>query len=166
MNYNIPGACLLNRPPVPAMDLKSNSSGLWRQILETCCRLRRLCRKQSNSVAQHDKTPVKSTCLSRDMIFMSHRCDIMFWLYTFRSCNTSTFSLITFAVLRHITFWCRLVYYKTLILWNSLIYTILKPCKWRHKPSQSSQRILTCSSYSPYKIWLGLWQHFYSFKIV
>ena len=27
-NYNIPRACLLNRPPVPAMDLKSNRSGL------------------------------------------------------------------------------------------------------------------------------------------
>ena len=27
-NYNIPRACLLNRSPVPAMDLKSNKSGL------------------------------------------------------------------------------------------------------------------------------------------
>ena len=27
-NYNIPRACLLNRSPVPAMDLKSNRSGL------------------------------------------------------------------------------------------------------------------------------------------
>ena len=27
-NYNIPRACLLNRPPVLAMDLKSNRSGL------------------------------------------------------------------------------------------------------------------------------------------
>ena len=26
--YNIPGACLLNRSPVPAMVLKSNRSGL------------------------------------------------------------------------------------------------------------------------------------------
>ena len=26
--YNIPRACLLNRSPVPAMDLKSNRSGL------------------------------------------------------------------------------------------------------------------------------------------
>ena len=34
-----------------------------------------------------------------------------------------------------------------LILWNSLIYTILKPQKWRHKPSQSSQRILAYGSY-------------------
>ena len=53
-------------------------------ILETCHRLRRLCRKHSNNVAQHDKTPVKSTLLSRDknilssdMIFKSHRSDIM-----------------------------------------------------------------------------------------
>ena len=28
VNYNIPRACLLNRSPVPAMDLKSNRSGL------------------------------------------------------------------------------------------------------------------------------------------
>ena len=27
-DYNIPRACLLNRSPVPAMDLKSNRSGL------------------------------------------------------------------------------------------------------------------------------------------
>ena len=27
-HYNIPRACLLNRPPVPAMNLKSNRSGL------------------------------------------------------------------------------------------------------------------------------------------
>ena len=34
--YNIPRACLLNRPPVPAMDLKSNKSGLCHHMLETC----------------------------------------------------------------------------------------------------------------------------------
>ena len=28
INYNIPKACLLNRSPVPAMDQKSNRSGL------------------------------------------------------------------------------------------------------------------------------------------
>ena len=27
-HYNIPRACLVNRPPIPAMDLKSNRSGL------------------------------------------------------------------------------------------------------------------------------------------
>ena len=27
-HYNIPDACLLNRSPVPAMDLKSNRSGV------------------------------------------------------------------------------------------------------------------------------------------
>ena len=27
-------------------------------------------------------------------------------------------------------------------------------------------RHTTCGSYSPYKIWLGLWRHFYGFKIV
>ena len=53
-------------------------------MLETCRRLRRLCRKRSNNVARHDNTPVKSTLLSRDknilsrdMTFMSRRSDIM-----------------------------------------------------------------------------------------
>ena len=101
--YNIPRVCLLNRSPIPAMDLKSNRSGLWRHMLETCRRLTRLCRERSNNVARHDKTSIKSTLLSRDMIFMSHRIDVMLWLYTFRSCNTCTFSLPTFAVLRHTT---------------------------------------------------------------
>ena len=85
--YNIPRACLRNRSPVPAMDLKSNRWGLWRHLLETCRRLRRLCRKLSHNVARHDKTPVKSTLLSRDknilsrdMISMSRRSDSMLWL--------------------------------------------------------------------------------------
>ena len=58
-------------------------------MLETCRRLRRLCRKCSNNVARHDKTPVKSTLLSRDknilsrdMSFMSRRSDIT--VVTFR----------------------------------------------------------------------------------
>ena len=128
-NYNIPRACLLNRSPVPAMDLKRNKSGLWRHKLETCRRLRWLCRKHSNNVARHDKTLAKSTFLSRDMSSMSRSSDIMLWLlyikklqymhfqfdyfcvavtlccdfYTLRSCNTCTFSLTTFAVLRNTT---------------------------------------------------------------
>ena len=44
---NIPRSCFLNRSPVPAMDLKCNRSGLWRHMLETCRRLRKLCRKHS-----------------------------------------------------------------------------------------------------------------------
>ena len=56
--YNIPRACLLDRSPVPAMVLKSNRSGLCYHMLETCRGLR-LCRKRSNNVARHDKTPVK-----------------------------------------------------------------------------------------------------------
>ena len=35
-----------------------------------CHRLRRLCRKHSNNVARHDKAPVKSTLLLRDMSFI------------------------------------------------------------------------------------------------
>ena len=87
--YNIPRACLFNRSPVPAMDLKSNRSSLWRHMLETCRMLGRLCRKHSNNVARHDKTPVKSTLssrdkniLSRDMSLMSRRSDIMLWLHS------------------------------------------------------------------------------------
>ena len=71
---------------------------------------RRLCRKRSNNVARHDKTPVKSillsrdkNILSRDMSFMSRRVTLCCDFYTFRSCNTCTFSLPTFAVLRHTT---------------------------------------------------------------
>ena len=86
-DYNIPTACLLNRSPVPAMDLKSNRSGLWRHMSRTCRELRKLCCKRSKYVARHDKTPVKSTLLShdknillRDMSFMSRRSDIMLWL--------------------------------------------------------------------------------------
>ena len=103
--YNIPKACLLNRSPAPAMDLKSNSSGLSRHMLETCRRLRRLCRKRLNNVARHDKTPLKSTILSRDKIWASCRIGVTLCcdFYIFRSCNTCTFSLRTFAVLRHTT---------------------------------------------------------------
>ena len=163
-NYNIPRACLLNRSPVPAMDLKSNRSGLWCHMLETCHRLRRLCRKISNDVVGHDKTPVKSTLLSRDMSFMSRRIDIMsFYKLQYMHFEFAYFCSVA---IYDIIFWCRPVYYKTLILWNIQIYTILKPCKWRYKPSQSSQRILACGSYSPYKIWLGLWRNFYGFKMV
>ena len=115
--YNIPRACLLNRSPVPAMVLKSNRSGLWRHMLETCRRLRWLCRKHSNNVARHDKTPVKSTLLSCDMTKLQlsqHFCRAT-WVsccvgvtlccdsHTFRSCNTCTFILTTFTMLRHTT---------------------------------------------------------------
>ena len=67
-------------------------------MLENCRRLRRLCRKHSNNIARHDKTPVKSTLLSRDKHILSRDmkgvtlyCDF----YTFRSCITCTFSLTT-----------------------------------------------------------------------
>ena len=80
-DYNIPRVCLLNRLPVTAMDLKRNGAGLWRHMLETCRRLRRLCRKHLNNVAGHDKIPVKSTHLSRDKRVMSHKSDIMLWLW-------------------------------------------------------------------------------------
>ena len=68
LDYNIPRACLLNRPPVPAMDLKSNRSGLWRHMLETCRRLRRLCCESSDNVAWH-KTPVSQHFCHTTKIF-------------------------------------------------------------------------------------------------
>ena len=159
--YNISRACLLNRSPVPAMDLKSNRSGLWCHMLaELVASVQTTPRDMIKlQLSQQFCRAIWASCRVRVTLC----CDF----YTFRSCNTCTFSLPTFARLRHTTiFWCRPVYYKTFIVWNSLIYTILKPWKWRHKPSQSSQRILACGSYSPYKIWLGLWRHFYRFKIV
>ena len=60
--------------------------------------LKRLCQKRSNNVARHDKTPGKSTLLSRDTNFMSRRSHVASCcnVYTFRSCNTSTFSVTTF----------------------------------------------------------------------
>ena len=73
--YNIHRACLLNIWPVPASVPKSNRSGLWRHIIRTCHTLRWLCCKHSNNVARHDKTPVKSTLLSRDKNLMSRRND-------------------------------------------------------------------------------------------
>ena len=131
--YNIPRACLLNRSPVPAMDLKSNRSGLWRHMLETCRRLRRLCRKRSNNVARHDKTPVKSTLLSHDknilscdMTFMSRRSDIMFWLlHIFRSCNACILSLPAFALLRHTTYFFGVVRYIIKHLFYETAWSIL-----------------------------------------
>ena len=126
---------LLNRSPVPAMDLKSNGSGLWRHILETCRRLRRLCRKNLSNVARHDKTQVKSTLLSRDRNilscgtnFMSRRSYIMLCFYTLEVAMhaLSVCLILQCCHIRH-NFWCRLVYYKTLILWNSLIILF-----WNH----------------------------------
>ena len=109
--YNIPRACLLNRSPVPAMDIKSNRSGLWRHMLETCRRLRRLCHKHSNNVARHDKKLQLSQNFCRATKIFCHAtwisCRVGLTLccdfYTFRCYNTCTFSLPTFAVLRHTT---------------------------------------------------------------
>ena len=54
----------------------------------------------------------------------------------------------------------------TLILWNSLIYTILKPEKWRHKPSQILYREYEPQASILCELWLGLWRHLHGFKIV
>ena len=110
-DYNIPRACLLNRSPVPAMDLKSNRSGLWGHML-------------AELVVGWEDYVASVQTMSRDMIKLQLRkhfcratkilcratwvsCRIRVTLYcdfyTFRSCNTCTFSLPTFAVLRHTT---------------------------------------------------------------
>ena len=171
--YNIPKACLLNRSPVPAMDLKSNRSGLWRHIIGSCRRLRRSCRKHSNNVARHDKTPVKSTFLSHDKNILS--CDMinlqlsqhfcrttkMFchatWVwcrvgvtlccdfYTFRSCNTCTFSLPTFALLRHTTQFFGVVRYIIKHLFYETAWSILS---WNHANDVTSQ-VKVHREYSP-----------------
>ena len=104
--YKIPRAWLLTRSPVPAMDLKSNRSGFWGHMLKACRRLRRLCRKHSNIVSRHDKTPVKPTLLSEYFCratWVSCRVGVTLCcdFYTFRSCNTCTFRLTTFALLWH-----------------------------------------------------------------
>ena len=83
---------------------KSNRSGLWRHVMRTCRRLRWVCRKHSNNVVRRDKTPVKSTLLSRDKNIMfsdTNLCRVGVTsccsIYTFRGCNTCTFSLIACA---------------------------------------------------------------------
>ena len=103
-------------------------------MLETCCRLRRLCRKRSNNVARHDKTPVKSTLSSRDMSFMSFMSrrsdinDVVAFIHlevavhalSENSLKTKNFQeelkKFQYFIFYMTIFWCRPVYYKTLIL--------------------------------------------------
>ena len=110
MYYNVPRACLLNRSPAPAIDLKSSRSGLWPHTLETCRRLRRFVANiQTMSrdmiklqLSQHFCHATKIFCRGT---WVSCRVEVTLCcdFYTFRSCNTCTFSLTTFAVLRHAT---------------------------------------------------------------
>ena len=155
------------------MVLKSNRSVLWRHIIETCRRPRWLRRKYSNNVARHDKIPFKSRLLSCNknnrvarasyLVGVTLRCDFFCELqyvhFQFdHLCSVTTYSIICCG--------CRPIYCKTLVQWNSLIYTILKPWRWRHKPIQSSQRKLVCGSYSGHKIWIACHVIFMNFKMV
>ena len=70
-------ACLIDRQSRLWIKKSIDKACDGRHMLETCRKLRRLCCKHSNNVARHDKTPIKSTLLSRDMSFMSHGSDIM-----------------------------------------------------------------------------------------
>ena len=75
----------------------------FRKLIETFRKLRRLCRKRSNNVARHDKTPVKSTLCRATRVPCRVGVTLCCDFHTFRSCNTCAFSLPTFAVLRHTT---------------------------------------------------------------
>ena len=95
-------------------------------MLKTCHKLRRLCRKHSNNIARHDKTPVKSTLLSSDknilsgdVSFMSRRSDIMVvtFIHLEVALHALSVCLLVCSVATYdIILWCRPVYYKTLIL--------------------------------------------------
>ena len=124
----------MSSPSYP-MVLKSNRSSLWRHIIGTCRRLRWLCRKHSEIVARHDKTPVKSTFLSRDTNLMSRRSDIMLQ-HLYRSFNTCTFSLTTCAMLRHTTkCFAAVVRYIIKHLFYETAWSILF---WSHKDDVTS----------------------------
>ena len=157
------------------MDLKSNRSDLWRHMLKLvvgwedyAANIQRMsCDMIKLQLGQHFCSTTKIFCPRATWISCCVGEKLSWLLYIQKLqhmhvqfdyfCSVATYDII---------FWCRPVYHKTLILYNNLIYTILKALKWRHNPSQSSQRILTCGTYSPYKIWLGLWRHFYGHKIV
>ena len=125
--YNIPRVCLLNRSPFPAIDLKSNRSGLWRHIIELVvgwedyvARVQIMsCDMIKLHLSQHFWRATRVSChvgvtLCRDF-------------YTFRSCNICSFSLPTFAVLRHSTIFgvvryiMKYLFYETawsILFWN------------------------------------------------
>ena len=132
--YNIPWAYLLNRSPVPAIDLKNNRSGLWRHML-------------AELVADWEDYVANVQTISRDMIKLQLSqyfcratrvscrvgvtlcCDF----YIFRSCNTCTYSLPPFAALRHTTFYgvaryiVKHLFYETawsILFWNHTNYII------------------------------------------
>ena len=112
-DYNIPRACLLNRSPVPAMDLKSNRSGLWRHMVaelvggweDYVANIQIMSPDMvklyfSQLFCRATKLFCRGTWVSC-LVGVTLCCDF----YTFRSCNIQvcTFRLTTFAVLRHTT---------------------------------------------------------------
>ena len=159
-----PRACLLNRPPVPAMDLKSNRSGLWRHMLETCRRLRRLCRKHSNNVARHDKTPVSHYVCRATKIFcratwFSCRVGVTLCCDFYTLHALSVCLLLQCCDIWH-NFWCRPVYYKTLIYettWSILF--------WNHANDVTSYAKL-CLKYDDilHQFWVLSWMNLNEYK--
>ena len=106
---NIPRACLLNRSPVGAMDLKSNRSGLWLvaelvagwedYVASVQTMSHNMIKLQlSQYFCRATKIFCRATWASC-RVGVTLCCDF----YTFRTCNTCTFSVTTFAVLRHTT---------------------------------------------------------------
>ena len=109
-SYNIPKTFLLNRSPVPTIDLKCNRSGLSRHMIAELVVGWEdyVASVQTMSIdmiklqlSQHVCRATKIFCHARVScrIGVTLCCDF----YTFRSCNTCTFSLPNFAVLRHRT---------------------------------------------------------------
>ena len=107
--HNIPRTWLLNRSPVPAMDLQSNRSGLWRHMLTELvvgwehyvANIQTMSHDMIKlQLSQHFCRTTKIYCRAAWVscrVGVTLCCDF----YTFRSFNTCTFSLPTFAVLRH-----------------------------------------------------------------
>ena len=117
-SYNIPRACLLNGSPVPAMDLKSNRSDLWRHMPaelvvgweDYVANIQTMSRDIIKpQLSQHFCCATEifshATIISCRATWVSCRVGVTLYcdFYTFRSCNTCTFSLPTFAVLQHMT---------------------------------------------------------------
>ena len=80
-------ACLIDRSPAPVMALKSNRSGLWRHIIGTCRRLKRLCANFQTlshdmiklQLSQHFCRVTRVSC----RIGVTLSCDF----FTLKSCN-------------------------------------------------------------------------------
>ena len=91
------------------------------------------------------------------------------WLSWSLSCRATFFNFCDMIISAFDKFlWCDVtsLIYLTIILWNSLIYTILKFIKITWQAIQ-----ILCPEYEPQtsflcELWIGLWRHRHGFKIV